>query len=885
MPGLPTGTVTFLFTDIEGSTRLLEHLGDRYADALTQYRNLLCSAVQERGGQEVDTQGDAYFFAFPRARDAVAAAVAAQQGLLRHPWTDGASVRVRMGLHTGEALATETRYVGMDVHRAARISAAAHGGQILLSDTTHALVAKDLPRGLSLRDLGEHRLKDLAHPLRLFQVVAGGLPTGFPALKSLDTLPNNLPRQLTSFVGRQREMAELKRLLSITCLLTLTGVGGAGKTRLALQVAADLLDEYPEGVWLVEFSSLSDPTLVPQTVASVLDVPEQPGRSLTDTLTDYLRPKSLLLILDNCEHLLSGCARLAEILLRASPHLRILATSREGLGIAGELTHRVPSLSLPDPQHLPPLESLPQYEAVRLFTERAAFSQPGFAVTASNAPAIAQICSRLDGVPLAIELAAARVKVLSVEQISKRLDDRFRLLTGGTRTGLPRQQTLRATMDWSYELLPEKEREVLRRLSVFAGGWTLETAESVCSGKCIKGHEVLDLLTHLVEKSLCVVDTQSSEARYRLPETVRQYGLDRLLESGEAADVRKRHRDWYLDLAERAEPELFGPGQEVWLNRLETEHDNLRAALEWSRTEEGGAEAGLRLVGAIHGLWFMHGYWSEGRMWFESALARSGEGPRSALPKALQGAANLTWRQGDYGRATALCKKGLVLCRELGDKEGTTRFLIQLGIVVARQGDPARATALFEDGLTMARALGNKWVTSMALAQLGMTAVRVQRDYERAAALLGESLSLARETGDKWRIAYSLRGAGIVALHQGDHGRAAAFYTESLALCRELGERWVTEECLDGLAGVACAQGRHEQAARLFGAAETLRETLGRQPLWEDQADHDQRVASTRDALGDVVFAAAWAEGRAMTLEQAVEYALAVATGRETSSA
>ncbi len=434
MPSLPTGTVTFLFTDIEGSTALLQRLGDhRYAEALEEHRRLLRAAFEEGNGREIDTQGDAFLVAFSRARDAVATAVAAQRSLMKHTWPDGASLQVRMGLHTGEPISNTDRYVGLDVHRAARICSAGHGGQILLSRAVSDLVRRDLPAGVSLRDLGSHRLKDLHEPEHLVQVVQSDLPADFPPLKSLDVHPNNLPRQLTSFIGREREIAEVKRLLSIAYIVTLTGTGGAGKTRLALQVAAELLDNYPDGTRFVELAPLSDPALVPKAVASALDVPEQPGRELRETLLGYLRPKHLLLLLDNCEHVLSACQDLADRLLRVCPNLRILATSQEALGVEGESTYPVPSLQLPDLRRLPPLERLAEYGAVRLFAERAALSQPTFSLTTSNAPTVAQICYQLDSIPLAIELAAARVKVLSVDQIAARLDDRFRLLMVGTR--------------------------------------------------------------------------------------------------------------------------------------------------------------------------------------------------------------------------------------------------------------------------------------------------------------------------------------------------------------------------------------------------------------------------------------------------------------------
>ena len=550
---LPTGTVTFLFTDIEGSTRLLQHLGDKYAGVLGEHRRILRTAVEENGGREVDTQGDAFFVAFSRAKDALLAAVTAQRAMAAHRWPEDIALRVRMALHTGEPVSAGTGYVGMDVHRGARICAAGHGGQILLSQTTRDLIAGDLSDGVTLRDMGEHRLKDLSEAERVFQVVAPDLPTEFPSLKSLSNLSHNLPVQLTSFIGREYEVAEVGRLLATTRLLTLMGMGGVGKTRLAVQVAAEVVEQYKDGVRLVELAALADPALVPQMLASVLGLPERPGHPPRETLVQYMSGKTLLLVLDNCEHVLSACVDLADALLKRCPALRILATSREGLGIAGELTYPVPPLCVLDTGGPLPPDIVMGCEAVRLFVERAAFSKPGFRVTKDNAAAVAQIVSRLDGIPLAIELAAARVKVLDVEQIVRRLDDRFSLLTGGGRTAVPRQKTLRGAMDWSYDLLGEEERTVLRRLSTFAGGCTLEAAEAVCSGDGVETTEILDLLTQLVDKSLVIVETKNGEARYRLLETVRQYGRDKLREAGEEAGTTTRHREWLLTLASGAE--------------------------------------------------------------------------------------------------------------------------------------------------------------------------------------------------------------------------------------------------------------------------------------------------------------------------------------------
>jgi predicted ATPase/class 3 adenylate cyclase len=875
--GLPTGTVTFLFTDIEGSTNLLQRLGDRlYSSVLSDQRMILRAAFQEGGGSEIDTQGDAFFVAFARARDAVATAVAAQRAIAAHPWPEGASMRVRMGLHTGEPISASGGYVGLDVHKAARISSSGHGGQVLLSQTTRDLVKDDLPEGAGLKALGSHRLKDLARPEEVFQLLHPDLPSNFPPLKSLNTLPNNLPIQLTRFIGREKEIAEVKRRLAEARLLTLTGSGGCGKTRLALQVAADLLvgahghaPLLPDGAYLVELASLSDPSLVPQAVASALGVREgavglspgeggpgampgtSGGRSMLDKLLDYLQSKQLLLVLDNCEHLIAACAHLTEALLRGCPNLKVLAASRESLGIAGEASYRVPSLSLPDPKSPPvgvdTISALTMYEAVRLFIDRAVDALSTFAVTNQNAPAVVQICHRLDGIPLAIELAAARVKVLSAEQIARRLDDSFRLLTGGSRTALPRQQTLRAAIDWSYNLLSEPERILFRRLSVFMGGWTIEAAEAICAdtlppaprsrgavprGRGTGGQEgavreddVLDLLTHLVDKSLVVMEEKGGEARYRFLETIRQYARDKLMESGEGVDLRVRHQDWFLELVEQAEPELHGPDQVAWFDRLEAEHDNLRAALEWSL---GGEETdvGLRLSGALWWFWWVRGYLSEGRGWLERALSGSSSASASARAKALCGTGALACYQGDFAVARSRLEESVAIGRESGDKQEVAWSLTHLGYVAQHQANHGWAIALCEESLALFRELGDKRGISTSLTHLGLVALR-QGNYGRAMTLCEESLSLLRELGDKWGTARSLNLSGLVALRRGDYGRAVALCEKSLTLHRELGNKWGIAMSLGHLGLSACHQGEYGRAMMLLKEGLVLFRELG----------------------------------------------------------
>ena len=962
----PTGIVTFLFTDIEGSTRLLQQLGESYAEVLAQQRRLIRDAFKGRGGHEIDTAGDGLFVAFHRATQAVSAAIEAQRAITDHPWPENAPVRVRMGLHTGEATLTEEGYVGMDVHRSARICSAGHGGQILLSQTMRDLVENELPEGVSLLDLGEHRLKDLQHPEQVFQLLTPDLPADFPSLKSLDTLPNNLPRQLTSFIGREREIEEVKNLFSTTYLLTLTGSGGCGKTRLGLQVVSDILEEFPDGVWVVELAALSDPTLVPQEVASALGVREVPDSPLQDTLSNYLQSKGLLLMLDNCEHLIEACSTLSNTLLHSCPNLKILVASREALGIAGESTYRVPSLSLPDPKSLPPAENLTMFEAVRLFIDRAIAGVSTFRVTDDNAPDVAQICHRLDGIPLAIELAASRIKVLEVEEINDRLNDRFRLLTGGSRTSLPRQQTLRAAIDWSYNLLSESERVLLNRLSVFMGGWTLPAAEAICADEGMEEYEILDTLTQLVEKSLVVAEGASSgkevggKKRYSLLETVRQYGRDKLLESGEGEGLRGRHLDWFLELAEQAEPELLGPDQMEWTDRLEVEHDNLRAALEWAlgsggepkegdpkesgdpdrsgdsgkslsdsrspsaemvgaqHTVRASTDSPLRLAGALSWFWGNRGYYNEGYHWLEVSLSRSSREPasertKSARAKALQGAGWMLYGKSDYKRAVALYEESLALYRkledkggigsslrglgmisgwqgeyvrgselledslalfrEVGDKQGIAFSLFLLSLPVSEQGDHERAMALCEESLALHRELGSKGGIMHSLVNLGHVLLR-RGDLERAKELMEESLALGRELRNKRFMAYSSTHLGLVALGQDDHDRATQLFKESLVLYRELGIKHFIAQCLEGLAGVAVAQGVPERGARLLGAAEKLREVIGSPLPPSEQAEVDRYSAALREKLDEETFKARWAEGRAMPLEEAIEFAL-----------
>ena len=610
---LASRAVTFLFTDVEGSTRLWEEEPERMKPALAWHDAISRAAVESHRGLLVKSTGDGLHAAFDNALDALGAAVDLQQAMAAPTATNGVPLHVRCGLHAGVVERRDNDYFGSPVNRAARIMSVAHGGQVLLSQAVADCVRDLLPAAISLRDLGKVRLKDLSTPEHVYQVVHPQLRQEFPALRSLEATPNNLPQQATSFIGREQVLADLRRLLAKTRLLTLTGSGGCGKTRLCLQIAADSLESFDDGAWMVEFAPLSDPDRVPQTVAMVLGLKEAFGRTLSQTLTEYLKDKRLLLLLDNCEHLLEGCARLADMLVRQCPHLTILASSREPLGIGGEQAYRVPSLSLPDPEQVHTAVSATAFEAVQLLIDRALLVRADFEVTNRNASTLASICHRLDGVPLAIELAAARVRSLSVEEINRKLDERFRLLTGGSRTALPRQQTLRAAIEWSHGLLTDDERIVFRRLGVFTGGFSLPLAQAVASDNRIDAWTVLELLSHLVDKSLVATDLRdtAAEPRYRLLESTRAYALEQLAAAGETQRLLRRHaqalHDFLLPLQLR-----FWSLTDAERSAAVAELDNLRAAHDWSVGPDGDQALGCALLAASRATWFGSGQLMEG---------------------------------------------------------------------------------------------------------------------------------------------------------------------------------------------------------------------------------------------------------------------------------
>jgi predicted ATPase/class 3 adenylate cyclase len=873
MAELPSGTVTFLFTDIEGSTRLWEQYPEAMQMALARHDALLRTAIESHGGDVFKTMGDQFCAAFATASEALAAAVEAQRAVSAEVWREVGSVRVRMALNTGAVEHRSGDYFGAPLNRVARLLAAGHGGQILLSQATGDQVREALPREAALRDLGAHRLKDLQQPEHIFQLLSPDLPADFLPLRSLEAFAHNLPAQLTRFIGREQAMAQVKQFLGTTRLLTLTGSGGCGKTRLSLQAAADLLGEYADGVWLVQLAPLADSARVTQTVAAALGVREEPGRPLTATLTDYLYRKQVLLLLDNCEHLLAACAQLADTLLRSCPRLRILASSREGLGIGGEQTYRVPSLSLPDARRLPPLERLRDFEAVQLFADRARLSQATFAVTPANARSVAQVCQRLDGIPLAIELAAARVRTLPVEQIHARLDDMFRLLTGGSRAALPRQQTLRALIDWSYELLAAAEQTLLRHLSVFAGGWTLEAAEAVGAGDDVEAWEVLDLLTSLVDKSLVLYDEPAGEGRYRLLETVRQYARDRLLACGEANNVRTRHMEHYGRLAEEVVREFWTPKGPQLGSRLLPEFDNLNAARDWAAAEPTRSDTRLWVTTSLGWLWSFHGYLREDHEQLEAALAMDRSAPVEARVSALLVVANFAYHLGDYRQMQSRLEESLALSREAGLPRHVAVSLAYLGLHALATGDDDRAAQRRSEALSMARAASEKWVTAFTL--YGSSLLTYQAgDYRRSRAEAEECLAYFRQVHDPMLLPYSIVQAAHAAQEAGDLERAQALYAEELPRSLKNGHKLILERALEGLAWLQSKRGKWEVSARLLGAAAALRDSLNApQQPWRRRV-HEQAEAACRSALGDEAFQAPFAEGRAMPLEAVVQYGL-----------
>jgi len=841
--------------------------------ALARHDVLTREAVEHNRGRIVKTTGDGFHAVFDDPLDALAATLQLQHSLTDPEATAGVPLRVRCGLHAGVDERRDNDFFGPVVNRAARIMNAAHGGQILVSQAVVALIADRLPPNVALRDLGRVRLRDLTNSELVYQVVHPHLRQEFPALRSLEGTPNNLPQQVTTFVGRQREQAEVKAALKKARLLTLSGIGGLGKTRLSLQIAADVVSDYPDGVWFVEFAPIADERLVPQAIATVLGVKEEAGRPVIEALIKHVHDRTLLLVLDNCEHLVHACAELAKQLLQAGAGVKVLASSREHFNIAGETVYTVPPLSVPEPDGRISAETIVQCEAVHLFIERAMAVQPAFKLTEQNAPAVVEICQRLDGIPLALELAAARVRSLSVEQIAERVNDRFRLLTTGDRTALPRQQTLRALIDWSYDLLTEKERILFRRLGVFAGGWTLEAAEAVGSGDEVDQSEVLDLLADLVDKSLVMME--AAGGRYGLLETVRQYAQERLTMSGEGGAVRKRHLDFYLAFAEKAGAGLAGPEQPAFLKQLDLDRENVLAAHAFCIATDGAADSGYRLVHAIRLYWFTRGLLNLGHRITVEAVSTPAV-PRTSLTrcKALWVAGQICSAMGRYDEAQKYLQESLTMARALDDLRMVVSVLNMLGFAALGQGDRGAARRHGVEALALANKLDNKRqiaAASNALAQLH----RLEGELDAAEPLYERAAALARELGDSELAWVGLLNLAMVAIERGTAKRARSLLLDVLTITEQSGSRRAGQSALEVSAGLAALRQDWAHAARFFGVAERQTGDTGIRRDPADDAFLRPWISRAHDSLGDAAFAASQAAGRALSYEQGVAEARA----------
>lgn len=869
---LPSGTVTFLFTDIEGSTRLVETLGDLYNDCLAAHSEIIEGAVAGSAGVVVNTEGDSYFCVFRKAANAVAAAVQIQEGMEAYPWPRDGELKVRIGIHTGEGVAGGRDYVGLDVHRAARIAAAGYGGQVLLSAETRALASRQLPEGVTIAGLGSFHLRDLDEPEIIYQLVVPGLISDFPALRSVGGRTHNLPAMPNRFIGRYEDLKAIEGQLRDTRLVTLIGPGGTGKTRLALESGHRLLSEFPDGVWLFELASLSDPRGIWQSLAASLRLREMPGTSPPRAVIDFLQQRSTLLILDNCEHLVEASADLVRRLLDECAHLRVLATSRRPIGLAVERVHPVPGLATPDADTID--GAVADFEAVQLFVDRARERRPGFELSGDVLPAVAQICSRLDGIPLAIELAAARVGVLPPHQIACRLDDRFRILTMGSKTSIAHHETLRVALDWSYDLLTEEEASLLRCLGGFGGAFSLEALESICGAALRTQVPLLDLLQSLVEQSLVAVDEDKGRFRYRLLETVRLYTLDKLDASGEGPLVFRAHADYYMQVAGRAELALQGSGDAVSqaeiLDALDDEHDEYRAAM--SRMLDVAPHTAMAIAAAIWRFWEIRGHLNEGSEWLRSTLSASRDAPAQTRAKALAGAGKLAWRRGVFTEAEPLFRESLELWRQIGDRDGEANALHGLARAALNLGDAESALEWGTESLAIQREVGNKQGTATAINTLGEIA-RFNQDYEEARTRYLESLRIYEEIGDTAATISVRHNLGYTALGQADIETAEARFLEAMILARDLNDHLGIFSMFGALAGVAIAKGDAERAATLFGAADNVAAD-GYAGDRVDQLEVERNLMATREKLDPSRFDVLWREGGRMELSSAIEYAL-----------
>jgi predicted ATPase/class 3 adenylate cyclase len=907
-------TLTFLFTDIEGSTALLRRVGDGdYAQVLAGHHAVIRWGLAGHGGREVDTQGDAFFAVFSSPRACVAAVLEMQRALEAHEWPAGERVRVRMGVHTGEASKAGTGLVGLDVHRAARVAAVAYGGQVLVSETAAGLVRDRLPPGATLADLGVHRLKDLGRPERIFQLQAAGLQAGFPPLRSLDNpaLPNNLPAQLATFIGRDRELAEVRDLVGSSRLVTLTGAGGCGKTRLGLQVAAELLDGSGDGVWLVELAAVLDEDAVAPAISQALGITGQPGRPALEALLDALAPQDILIVVDNCEHLIGGCAKTAEAVLRRCPRVHLLATSREPLGIGGETLYRVPSLSLPRPGQ-PDLAAAKSSDAVALFANRARAQGAGLRVDEQTAPVLVSICRQLDGMPLAIELAAARLRSLSLTDLHDRLGQRFRLLTGGSRTALARQRTLRATVEWSYSLLTGAEQLLLGRLSVFAEGFDLDAAEAVCGFGDIEPFDVTDLLGSLVDKSLVVAEPTGETLRYRLLETIRQFAAEQLAKTGQdQAAVAAAHCAHFLSLAEAAAPQLTGPDQGRWLTRLDADQANLRRAATYAVGDPDGTAQVLRFGAALRRYWEARSRDCEALGLLVPVLERPGARADPGLFAAALATAAVAAEQCDLAAARRLGEQGVESGRQHGDDRLLIESLKTLCAVSYFAGEPDKGLPFGEESVERARQLGDDVVLGRSLMVYLLPLELI--DPARAGQLFAEAIACTERSGDRLMSYYLYNNAGWHALcagnipaarahleqaaqlaqaighrshhvpvnlgevlrREGDPDGARSMFVAGLRISRRNGSRSGLAHASLGLACLAGDLGDWHRAGELHGAAQAFLDQTGEQWQGGEARDRRDSLDQVRARLGQEQFDLVYAHGTTLSLEEALDVALA----------
>jgi predicted ATPase/class 3 adenylate cyclase len=864
---LPTGTVTFLFTDIEGSTRLLTLVGEGYTELLARHAEIVRSAILNNGGTEVTTEGDSFFAAFSSATEAIAAAATAQRALATAPWPEGAVIRVRMGLHTGEGRLGGDNYVGLDVHRAARIAAAGHGGQVLLSDSTRALIEGSLPNGVRVRGLGEHRLKDFDPPMRISELEIDGLPTDFPELQTLDARPGNLPEQLTGFIGRGRELAQVTQLIGAHRLVTLTGPGGVGKTRVALRVASELLADHRDGAFFVDLAPIRDPALVSLAVAQALGLRVDPGGDAMTAVQAHLRDRDLLLVLDNFEQVTEG-AGVVEELLSAASRLRVLVTSRTRLGIYGEQEYEVPPFEI---------QGTRSADAIGLFIDRARAVRPGFEMTDEHASAVAAIVGRLDGLPLAIELAAGQVRTLSPEAILAHLDRRHPMLAASSRGRPERQRTMRAAIEWSYDLLVEAERHLFARLSAFPAGCSLEGAEAV-GGRDDLGLSVLEGLDALVGKSLLrQVEAPDGQPRFSMLETIHEYAADRLQADFDADATYHRMAEFFLAFAEEAEPHLTREEQAIWLDRCERESASLRRALDWA-AEAGQADIGLRTATALWRFWQQRGPMSEGRRALDRLLALSASSP-GVRGRALGAASGLAWWDGDYPATQRHAEEALPLVQGGGDRQAEVEALYNLGFPLLWSGvlgdgtDVDRAEGLFRQSQSMAEQLGDRRGIAKALRGLGMVAGIARGDVPTGIPMLERAVALLEEVGDQSETVEALVVLGNGHRFTGDKEGAKTFYLQAIDLVHAAGNRPTTTGLLFILTAVEGEMGRHERVATIWGAAAAAREASGAlKPPGAARLIGDP-VTAARQAIGDEAVERALAAGRVMDADALIAYA------------